>query len=78
MDQTSGILAAIESKATWLQRDADLLSGFAHQLTTRRNFETRAEAAIDEAERHLIEALKKVRAARKVYNAKPVERSRAA
>lgn len=68
MSDTSSILAAIESKATWLQRDAELLAGFTSQLTTRRNFETRAEA-----EQVLIDALKQVRQARKLYNSKPVD-----
>ncbi|MEH2501204.1 hypothetical protein V1290_000015 [Bradyrhizobium sp. AZCC 1578] len=77
-DQTSSILAAIESKAMWLQQDAQLLAGFTSLLTTRRNFETRAEAEIDKAEQVLIDALKTVRDARKLYNSKPVERSHAA
>lgn len=72
-DQTSSILAAIESKALWLQRDASLLAGFTSQLATRRNFETRAEAEIDKAEQVLVDALKQVREARKAYNSKPME-----
>jgi hypothetical protein len=71
-DQTSSILAAIESKALWLQQDANLLAGFTSQLAARRNFETRAEAEIDKAEKVLLDALKTVRGARKTYNSKPV------
>jgi hypothetical protein len=62
----------MEAKAIWLQQDADLLAQFTSQLTTRRNFETRAEAEIDKAEQVLINALQKVRGARKLYNNKPV------
>jgi hypothetical protein len=71
-DQTSSILAAIESKALWLQQDASLLASFTNQLSARRNFETRAEAEIDKAEQVLTDALKTVRSARKLYNSKPV------
>lgn len=70
-DHTSSILAAIEAKAQWLQRDASLLAGFTSQLAVRRDFETRAEAEIDKAEQVLIDALKQVRGARKLYNSKP-------
>jgi hypothetical protein len=78
MRDTSDVLASIESKATWLKQDAKFMADFVAMLSVRRDFETRAEAAMDEAERELIEALKSVRQSRKAFNAVPVEPSRAA
>jgi hypothetical protein len=72
MSDTSSILAAMESKALWLQQDASLLASFTSQLATRHSFETRAEAEIDKAEKVLIDALKQVRDTRKIYSSKPV------
>lgn len=73
MSETSSILAAIESKAQWLQRDAALLAEFTGHLAFRRSFETRAEEELDKAEQALVAALQTVRDMRKLYNSKPVE-----
>jgi hypothetical protein len=70
-DQT--ILADIEAKAAWLQRDAALLTEFTCRLARRPTYETLAEAEIDKAEKVLVDALKQVRSARKTYNSKPVQ-----
>ncbi len=78
MCSVSDILAGIESKATWIATDGKMLADYVARLPVQRNFETRAEAAIDDAERALIEALKVVRASRAAYNAKPLEQSVAA
>lgn len=77
MATVSDILAGIESKAKWMEHDGRFLAGYVRMLPLRRDFETKAEAAIDDAERALIEALKIVRNARAAYNSKPVERSHA-
>jgi len=74
MATTSDILAGIESKAKWLEQDGKFLADYVARLPMQRSFETRAEAAMDDAERALIEALRVVRASRMAYGAKPVER----
>ena len=75
---TSDILASIEAKGSWLKQDAQSLADFVHRLTFRRDFPTLAEEAMDLAEQELIAALQSVRKSRAVFNAKPVENSRAA
>lgn len=78
MSNTSDILAGIESKANWLRQDSQFLADYVGRLTHRRNFETKAEAAMDAAERDLIAALQSVRKSRAAFNAKPVENACAA
>lgn len=78
MRSTSEILAAIESKGSWLKQDAQFLADYVRMLDVRRDFPTLAEAAMDEAEKELIAALQVVRKSRAVFNAKPVENVRAA
>lgn len=78
MATVSDILAGIESKAKWMEQDGKFLAQYVSMLPLRRDFETRAEAAIDDAEQALVAALKIVRESRKAYNSKPVEQSRAA
>lgn len=78
MASTSDILAGIESKAKWLEQDGKFLADYVARLPMQRTFETRAEAAMDEAERALLESLRVVRASRAAYNAKPLEADRAA
>jgi hypothetical protein len=78
MSNTSGILASIESKASWLKQDAKLLADFVAMLPMRRDFPTLAEDAMDEAEQQLMESLKSVRESRRIFNAKPKEKSHAA
>jgi hypothetical protein len=78
MTSISNILGGIESKAAWIARDGQGLADYVAMLAVRRNFETLAEAAMDDAEKALLEALKTVRAARKAYQAKPLEQSHAA
>lgn len=78
MTSISGILGGIESKAAWIARDGQGLADYVAMLPMRRNYETEAEAAIDDAEKALLDALKTVRASRAAYQAKPVEQSHAA
>lgn len=78
MRSTSEILAAIESKGSWLKQDARFLADYVQMLDVRRDFETLAEEAMDMAERELIAALQVVRKSRAAFNAKPVESVRAA
>jgi len=78
MASTSDILAGIESKAKWIEQDGKFLADYVARLPMQRSFETRAEAAIDQAERSLVEALRIVRHSRSVYSAKPVEQMQAA
>lgn len=69
----STILLSIEMKANHLSGHAYQLSRYVHSLTYQRNFETRAEAAIDLAEKELSDALAKVRLIKAEFLAKPVE-----
>jgi hypothetical protein len=69
----SDILSAIESKCLFVKNDATSLADFVARLPMQRNFTTKAEMAIDEAESSLIEALKLVRHSRAVFMAKPKE-----
>lgn len=71
---TSDLLASIESKASWVESDAKLLVEFVCMLAIRRDFPTKAEAAMDIAESALLQAIQDVRTARKYYLAKPLER----
>ena len=71
---TSDLLASIESKASWVESDAKQLIDFVCMLAIRRDYPTRAEAAMDIAEAALLQALQDVRTARKYYLAKPTER----
>ncbi len=71
---TSDLLASIESKASWVETDARQLIDFVCMLAIRRDYPTRAEAAMDIAEAALIQALKDVQTARKYYYARPIER----
>lgn len=66
------ILGGIESKARWLSQDAKGLASYVRQLTAQRSFETNAQDALVTAEHELIAALDTVRAARKRYEALPV------
>jgi hypothetical protein len=78
VSSTSDVLAAIESKCFWIKADANELVMCVARLPFRHEFETKAEAAMDDAERELIEALKAVRKSRAAYHAKQVERQHAA
>jgi hypothetical protein len=73
MRNISELLAAIESKGSWLKQDAMTLAIYVQMLSVRRDFPTLAEAAMDEAEKELIDALKSVRQSRATFNSKPVE-----
>jgi hypothetical protein len=70
---TSDLLASIESKASWLEQDARMLIDFVCMLAIRRDFPTKAEAAMDIAKTALLQALKDVRTARTYYLAKPTQ-----
>ena len=72
---TSDLLGAIESKATWLKDDARRLADFISILAIRRDFPTLAEAAMDTAEAELLEALQSVRNSRTAYLSKPKEQN---
>lgn len=74
MATVSDILAGIESKAGWLYRDGKDLADYVARLPMQLNFETKAEAAMDQAERGLLEALRVVRLSRAAYFAKPQNR----
>ena len=74
--RTGEILAAIESKAEWIAEDGRQLAEFIARLPVQRNFLTKAEAAMDDAEKALIEALKIVRTSRMAYLNKPKELNR--
>jgi hypothetical protein len=76
--RVSDVLAAIEAKGQWLQRDAANLANFVRLLAYRRDFYTKAEDALDLAERELLNALASVRAIRKEFQAKPTEQTHAA
>ena len=78
MSSISEALAAIESKCFWLKYDADELCSWVARLPFRRDFETMAEAAMDETEQCLIEALRVVRKSRAAYRNKQVEGRNAA
>jgi hypothetical protein len=69
----SDILSAIESKCLFVKNDATSLADFVARLPMQRNFTTKAEAAMDEAEAALIEALKLVRTSRTSFQNKPKE-----
>ena len=69
---TSDLLASIESKASWVETDAKQLIDFVCMLAIRRDYPTRAEAAMDIAESALLQAIQDVRTARKYYLAKPL------
>ncbi len=69
----STILQSIEYKANHIGGCAYQLSRYIHALTYQRNFETRAEEAIDKAEQELVQALKSIRLSRAIFLAKPKE-----
>lgn len=66
-------LEGIERHTHWLRHSAKEALHYAQLLNAQRNFETRAEAAITDAEAALTEALDQLQKARATYQALPKE-----
>lgn len=67
-------LECIERYAHHVTRGAQEISHYVRTLTFQRSFETKAEAAIEDAEKALIQSLNMVRAAKASYQALPKEK----
>jgi len=67
---TSDLLASIEMKAKFVEYYAKELGEKCAMLAYRRPFLTKAEAAMEESEKSLVEALRVVRLCRQVYSDK--------